>query len=325
MENVLHIGIIGLGRRWQKRYKPALRVLRRRFSVRVLCDQLPELATREAKQMACDVAAGPTQLLERDDVDAVLLLDAQWFRLWPLERACQTGKPIFCCCSLETDDAHADELYRQVRESRLRVVMEMAPRFMRVTARLRELLETQLGTPRLLLCEAVHTRKDPARFRFARTPPLTPVSTVVGGDDIALLDWCAWLLGSEPLNVTARSLKPSGFSSLFLEFAGGRGVQLTRRRGVAQRPAVRLEIVAERGTASVDLPYEVSWTTKDGFHSQTFRGRRPLAELLLERFRDVVQGNATLEPTLEDAYRVLRWLRVAARSQDEGRLLTLTA
>jgi predicted dehydrogenase len=325
MEKVLRIGIIGLGKRWQKRYKPAFHALRRRFSVRVLCDQVQERAKLEAKQMACDVAAGPRQLLEREDVDAVLFLDAQWFRLWPLEQACQTGKPVFCCCSLESDDAHADSLRHQVRESRLPVVMEMVPRFAPVTARLRRLFETELGTPRLLLCEAVQPRKLPAPFKLTRSPDFSPVADLVGGAGIALLDWCAGLLGSEPLNVTARSLNPIGFSSLFLEFAGGRGVQITRRPEVVGRPAVRLQVVAERGSASVELPYQVSWRTKAGSHSQALRGQRPLAQLLLEHFRDVLEQRAAPEPTLEDAYRVLSWLRVASRSRDEGRLLSLTA
>jgi len=342
MEKALRIGIIGLGRRWHKRYKPALRVLRAGFRVRVLCDQVHERAAREAKRLACDAAAGPTQLLEREDVDAVLLLDTQWFRLWPLQRACQLGKPVFCCCSLEGDDPHAEQLLRRVQESRLPVVMEMAPRFAPVTARLRSLFETELGAPRLLMCELVHSGQALARFNFARTPELSPVAGLVGSTGIALLDWCAGLLGGEPVNVTARSLEALGFGSLLLEFAGGRGVRLTRlpfilpsspaaegegwvrERGIADRPTVRLQAVAERGSARVELPYQISWATKTAFHSQAFRAQRPLAQLLLEHFRQVVQGSAALEPTLADAYRVLRWLRVAARSRDEGRLLTIT-
>ena len=270
-------------------------------------------------------------------MDAVLLLDAQWFRLWPLQGACRMGKPVFCACSLERDDAHADMLHQHVQESRLPVVMEMAPRFARATARLRSLFETELGAPRLLLCEVVHSRP-------ARAGELSPVADLFGGAGIALLDWCAELLGGEPVNVATRSLKPIGFSSTFLEFAGGRGVQITRRHTVAHRSAakkgtvplrrggqspfsrsaVRLEVVAEHGSALVELPSEISWTTKEGFHSQTLRGQRPLAQSLLEHFREVLEGKAARAPTLEDAYRLLRWLRVAAQSLDEGRLLTFT-
>src|SRR5207245_2158931 len=120
------------------------------------------------------------------------------------------------------------------------------------------------------------------------------------------LDWCAGLLGGEPVNVTARSLEPSGFSSLFLEFAGGRGVQLIRRCGIADRPAIRLQVLAERGSALVELPHRVSWVTKEGSYSHALRGQRPIAQLLLEHFHEVIQGTVAPEPTLQDAYRVLR-------------------
>jgi predicted dehydrogenase len=320
MKKVLRIGIIGLGRRWHKRYMPALRRMRGLFKISVVCDQRQERAAREAKGLACDAAASPTQLLEREDVDAVLLLDRQWFGLWPLEQACSVGKPVLCCCSLECDDAHAEGLYQQVRDSRLPVIMEMLPRFAPVTARLRSLFETDLGAPRLLLCN-VASRHAPCRPR-ARVPEYSPLAALFGGSGIPLLDWCAGLLGDEPQNISARVLQAIGFSSLFLEFSGGRGVQLTRRPG--ELPALRLEILAERGSALVDFPHRVSWATRDGLHSSALRGRPPLARLLLEHFRDVVQGRTAPQPTFDEAYRVLRWLRVADRSRDEVRLLTVS-
>src|SRR5207237_4199630 len=96
MSAPLRVGVIGLGPRWQRRYKPALLALRRMYEVRVLFDQIPQQATREARRLGCDAVTGITSLLESDDVDAVLLLDSQWFRLWPIEQACRCGKPVFC-------------------------------------------------------------------------------------------------------------------------------------------------------------------------------------------------------------------------------------
>jgi predicted dehydrogenase len=202
--------------------------------------------------------------------------------------------------------------------------MEMMPRFAPATARLRELFGTQLGKPRLLLCEAVGPRKIPAGVRRARLLEASPVADLLGSAGIMLLDWCAGLLQGEPLNVTARSLQAAGFSSMFLEFSAGRGVQITRRQDVAQRPTVRLEVVAEQGSASVQLLNHISWAAKEGLYSQTLRSPRPLAQLLLEHFLEVIEGKTAPEPTLHDAYRVLRWIRVASRSRDEGRTLSLT-
>jgi predicted dehydrogenase len=324
MENVVRVGILGLGRRWQKRYKPALRALRHRFSIRVLCDQVHQRATVEAKRLGCQVAAGPTQLLEREDVDAVLLLDSQWFGLWPLARACQASKPVFCCGSLEADEAHADLLCRQVKESRLPVVMEMVPRFAPVTPRLRELFETVLGKPRLLLCEVLRAPRIPSRVRPAGLPQPSPVAQLLGGAGVNLLDWCAGLFQGEPLTVTAKSLQAIGFSNILWQFSAERGLQITRRPFAIRRPAVRLEVVAERGLASLELPYRISWFTNEGSHSQEFQSQRSLAELQLEHFLDVISGRAPKESTLDDAQRALRWLRAASRSREEGRTLSLT-
>ena len=328
MEKILRVGIIGVGRRWQKRYRPALRTLRTALRISSVCDQVQERAAREAKRLGCSAAAGPTQLLERDDVDAVLLLSTQWFRLWPLEHACRLGKPVFCGCSLEWDDAYADALYRQIQERRLPVVMEMPLRSMPITARLRGLFGAELGAPRLLLCEVVRSGKTTGGYPAVRMPDLDPVADLLGGAGITLLDWCAGLLGGEPVNVSARSLPAVGFSSLFLEFAGGRGVQIVlhkqkRQRGVRERPAVRLRAQAERGWALVALPNQLSWSTRGGVQSHTLRNHRRLAAQLLEHFCGVVRGRDPPEPAFEDVYRLLGWLRLAVRSRDEGRVLTL--
>jgi predicted dehydrogenase len=323
MEKVLQIGVIGLDRRWQKRYRPALRALRDRFQVTVLCDQMQERAVRQAKRMACLAAGGVTHLLEREDLNAVLLLDLQWFGLWPLQRACQLGKPVLCCCSLEWDDAYADALNRQVKESQVPIVMELAPRFMPATVRLRDLLDTELGAPRLLLCEVVRPEKATTGLQLTSVPESSPVAGLLDGHGIALLDWCAGLIGDQPVKVTARTVEGLGFTSLFLEFTRGRAVQILRRRGVGERSTIRLQIEAERGSARVELPNQLSWVTKDGDHSHTLPQQRSVAQLLLERFYEMIQGDAVPEPTLGEAYRVLQWLRIASRSRAEGRVLTL--
>jgi predicted dehydrogenase len=346
MEKALRIGVIGLGRRWRKRYEPALRGLRAIYKISAVCDQVPDRAAREAKRLACDAATGPTQLLEREDVEAILLLDEQWFGLWPLELACQLGKPVLCGCSLAADDSHADALHHRVRESRVPVMMEMVPRFASVTERLHGLFKTVLGAPRLLCCDVLSVHRLAKPFEQPLTAEQSPVWGLVGSAGIPLLDWCAGLLAGEPLNVMARSLEGGGFSMLFLEFAERRGVQLTRRCqqmtadsaaplrrpskvGAANpwrtdRPRVRLQILAEQGSAVVDPPGQVSWSTHEGLQYRAAHAELSSTQLLLMYFRDVVQGRAPLQPTFADAYRVLGWLRVAVKSRDEGRLLNIS-
>jgi predicted dehydrogenase len=346
MEKDLRIGILGLGRRWQKRYEPALRRLGGDFTIRAVCDQVQERAEREAKRLGCAVATGPTQLLEREDVDAVLFLDEQWFGLWPVEQACRVGKPVLCACSLAADDAHADALHHQVRESRLPVMMEMLPRFASVTKQLRSLFETVLGPPRLLCCDVLCFGRVTAPTQKVPSLEQSPIRDMVGSGGISLLDWCGGLLGGEPLNVMARRLEGGEFSTLFLEFSDRRGVQFTHRchgpavagttpirrrwkeRAAALRRAhgatARVQILTERGSVLVEFPSTLSWTNSEVFHTDASLGKLSSTQLQLVSFREVVQERAALQPTFADAYRVLRWLRVAVRSQVEGRLLTIS-
>src|SRR3954467_4093281 len=81
----LRVGIVGLGRLWEARHKPALIRLRDRFQVTALYDQVLRRAEIEAAQLGCAAVEGLTALIERPDVDVVYLLTPQWFGLHPIE------------------------------------------------------------------------------------------------------------------------------------------------------------------------------------------------------------------------------------------------
>src|SRR6516165_3280593 len=98
----LRVGIIGLGRRWRRRYRPALEALRDRYEIKAVCDEVRARAVHEGRHLGC-AAMGPGGLVARDDLDALLLCSRQWFGLWPVERAAQTGLPVFCAMPLEAD------------------------------------------------------------------------------------------------------------------------------------------------------------------------------------------------------------------------------
>src|SRR5262245_59168381 len=123
----MRVGVIGLGRNWRQRYRPALRALRDGFRVSVVCDQVEHLARREARRLGCGAALGPTEVLASDDVEAVLLPDAQWFGLWPLEQACRVGKPVFCADELLPGEPDPEGLARQARDSGVPVLVGLTP------------------------------------------------------------------------------------------------------------------------------------------------------------------------------------------------------
>jgi myo-inositol 2-dehydrogenase/D-chiro-inositol 1-dehydrogenase len=301
----LRLGVIGLGRRWRRRYKPALRTLADSFVVRGLYDQIQMRAQREARRLGADTLSAPTALMERDDIDAVLVADLQWFGLWPVELACRFGKPVFCGVSLGLDEAQVDGIQEQVQAERLPVMVAMPPRYLPATAWLREVLRTTLGPPRFLVCDLVRAPRP------ASLPPLFRASS------LALVDWCAGLFEAEPTHVRATGVEGMGLVSVFWEFPGGRAVQMGYRPVPQAKPAWRVQVITDRGAATVAFPNRVRWTA-DCRHTVTLPRGQPAVRAMLHAFFEAVRGGRAPEPSWMDAYRVLRWLRAARDSLSEG-------
>ena len=309
MPHRLPIGIIGLGRRW-RRYRPALAGLRRRLAVRAVCDQRPDRAARTARELGCDAAAGPTDLLDRDDVKAVLLLDAQWFGLWPVGQAARLGKPVFCAAPLSGDDAHADEIVRRVHAAALPAMAASGPALAPALTRLRDLLATRLGAPRLVRCDWC------GPDRTAGTPGIHVLPGLTAA--------CADLLGGEPRSVSATAAEAARFLGVLLQFGDGKAAQLNLWTGTGVRPARRFQAVTDAGDATAELPGTLRWRDGEGSHT-IHAPRRPLPRLLLERFLDALAAGAPPEPGFADAYRALLWARAARRSLAEGRRVDIDA
>jgi myo-inositol 2-dehydrogenase/D-chiro-inositol 1-dehydrogenase len=312
MDKPVQVGVIGLGRRWQKHYQPALRALRRQYRVRAVCDPIHRRALRVAADLGCAAAPGPTAMLEDSDVEALLLVDEPWYGLWPLGLACGANKPVFCAFPLEADEAHADAMQQLVQESGLPVLMALSPRLAPATAQLREVLEQRLGPARLVVCE----RTVPEHSRCQAAGLLGDVNT-------PLLDWCACIFGTAPQSVVAAGTAAGTFAHVLLEFADGRVAVVQSRRTHRQRSAVHLRAEAERGSAVVTLPRKVAWTDAEGRCTRTLPSAQPTARLQLERFHALVRAGRTAGPSFEDAYRLLEWLRAAAISRAEGRRVQL--
>jgi predicted dehydrogenase len=302
----LRVGIIGLGRRW-RRYRPALLRLGGRFAVRAVCDQVARRAEVEAKGLGCAAAAGPGDLVERADVDAVLLLGRQWYGLWPVERACAAGKAVFCAAPVAGEDAHADALAAQVRERGLPVLMAHPYTCSPALDRLEQLLAERLGQARLVRADLA--LPAPAGADLLRAPALLP-----------LLARCAALLGT-PAGSVRVVAGEAGFCTLVLE-GGGRAAQVSLWAGAAIGAPCRVEVVAEKGTAVAELPRRVRWRDAEGQHAQRLPCR-PAAEVLLERFADALRDGRPLRPGVDEARETLTLLRAAWRSREEGRSVSV--
>jgi predicted dehydrogenase len=293
----LRVGVLGLGRRW-RRYRPIVERLRRQLVVTAVCDARPRRAERQAQQLGCAVAAGPVELLDRDDVEALLLLAAPWYGLWPLECACRVGKPVFCAASPAHDGNHVDEQRRQVEEARLPVLMALPGVESPAILHLRELLAGSLGPAQLV--------------RADRVLPVSVTATGSATDAafLPMLRCCADLFGTAPIHCRMTAVAGTGLTTLTAEFCAGRAAQLTVWRGAQVKPSWQIEVVAEKGTAAAELPGRLRWRDAAGGHVLHVPGRRP-EQSLLERFVQGLREGTPLHPGIAEAHEAWTWLQQA--------------
>ena len=199
------------------------------------------------------------------------------------------------------------------------------------TLRLKELIATSLGEPRLLYC---HERRGVAgengsAVRRRRCPDSIR-------DVLELVDWCRYLVGREPhsvLGVVHRSASDAeDYQMMSLDFSSpargqsgplaqisiGRYLRSDWREAVSFRPPAHLQVCCERGVAFVDLPATLVWFDEAGRHLESLGGERPVGEQMLMQFHRAVTSLVLKTSDLEDAYRALRIVLAAKSSSESG-------
>ena len=328
----LRIGIVGLGKAWETRHGPALRALSDRYDVRAICEPVAHRAEQVAREFNATPVDGFRALLDRDDVDAVLLLSAEWFGSLPILAACESGKDVYCGAALDLTLEQAREVKARLEKAGVAFMAEFPYRQAPATLRLKELIATHLGPPRLLFC---HRRQ---------TTQASENSAPESNQDLLqMVDWCRYVVGSDPTSVlsVAHQAAPdnptSDYEMLSLDFSDvdrpGTGVmaQISSGRYIpsdwaeaeAFRPPAGLQVACERGIAFIDLPTTLIWFDSAGRHMESLESERPVGQQLLLSFHRSVTSLVRNPSSLEDAYRA-QWILVEAkRSHAEGRRIVL--
>lgn len=294
-------------------------------------DQVLRRAEIEANQLGCAAVEGLTALIERPDVDVVYLLTPQWFGLHPIEIACACRKPIYCALPLASAPEELEALTALVEASGVPFMPEFARRFYPATLRLRELLATKLGPPRLILGLNRLFGYD----RYGQPGPTTqmaPAPLMIDPGSY-LLDWCCFLFQSEPTSVQgfAETVLPGevdpgagpDFESFVAEFPGGAMVQIAFGRyhrgpwGESSRflPQPGFQVYAERGAAWLELPERIQWSAADGTHEERLPLEPTVGDVLNEQFHRLIRGDQSLAPSIRDALSVARRVSDLRRSQ----------
>ncbi|MFM1902359.1 MAG: Inositol 2-dehydrogenase/D-chiro-inositol 3-dehydrogenase [Planctomycetota bacterium] len=330
----LRVGIVGLGDQWESRHLPALRALADRFEVRGICEQVAHRAQRAAAQLGAVAVDGFRALAARDDIDAILLLADQWYGVTPILAACDHGKAVYSAASLPVDAEAAGTLRRRVEAAGIAFMAELPRRHAPATLRLKELIATRLGPPRMLFC---HRRAPQAA---------TPIgdATAENRDLVELVDWCRYVAGAEPTSVIAvRHADPPGsatadYRMMSLDFSAsghpGDGVLAQISCGyympqrweeaVGFRPPAALQAACEQGIAFIDLPASLVWFDTAGRHQESLDSERPVGEQMLVQFHRRVTSLVRSMSGLDDALRAIQIVQAGETSQAEGRRVMLS-
>jgi len=336
----LRVGVVGLGQAWETRHAPALRALGDRFEVRAVCDPVAHRAAEIAQRWPARTCDGFRALANSPDIDAVLLLSARWYGALPILAACDAGKAIYCSAALDLDTEEADKVRRRVREAGVAFMAEFPCRLAPATLRLKELMATRLGPPRLLFCN----RRFTARTESSRT--YTPDMRQL----IEMVDWCRDVVGSEASSVVGvahasvtlgtgagHDAAPQDYLVMGLDFsppgevgtgpvaqiACGSYVAPKCHEAAAFRRPADLQVVCQSGIAFLDLPHTLVWFDEAGQHSELLDHDRPVGEQLLLHFHRQVSSLVLKTSSLDDAYRALAIVNKAQQSYAQGCRLTL--
>jgi predicted dehydrogenase len=332
----IRVGLIGLGDVWQMRHAPALRALADRFEVRAVCDPVRHRAEQAAAEFHAEAVDGYHVLVQREDIDAVLVLSPQWFRALPILAACESRKAIYCAVGLDLDADEAESIRRRVEEAGIAFMAEFPRRQAPATIRLKELIATQLGEPRLLFC---HQRSVPEMSPSAMT---AGVPSPTFRHAIGQVDWCHYVVDSEPTLVIGMihrsdddavedyrmlsvdfSPRDKPGTGAVAQISSGRYVPPKWQEAISYHPLAELQVSCSRGIAFVDLPSTLVWFDEAGRHQESLESERPVGERLLTQFYRSVTSLVRRTRDLEDACLALRVVQAGRQSHDEGRRIEL--
>ena len=210
----LRVGVIGLGDGWESRHRPALRSLADRFEVRAIAAEVSQKAEQAAREFGAVAVDGYRALAFRPDIDAVLIFSSDWYGPLPILAACEAGKAIYCAAALDIDPEQARLIKERVEASGVAFMAEFPRRQAPATLRLKELIATRLGRPRMLFC---HQRKlaSPGNGHSRKGRQCPPSIR----DLMELVDWCRYVAGVEPVSSLGVAMSGDEYQMLNVEFA----------------------------------------------------------------------------------------------------------
>ena len=311
--------------------------MRDRLQVVSIYNSVSVLADTAARELDAERFDSFRALMESSSLDAVLVLEDDWYRLMPLYAACDYGKAVFCGAELNLNPSAANSIRNQIQNSGIAFMTEFPRRFAPATLRLKELIATRLGRPRLLFC---HRRLACESKDIRNNASLDARSQ---RELMELVDWCNYIVADSPTWVQAirhtssQSPNNSDYQILSLGFGNpetdpqailaqiscGAYIPEVWNEAIAFRPPAAIQVCCEKGLAFVDLPTTLVWFDGAGRHQETLDTELSVGQQMLGQFHRSVTSLMRKSNDLEDTCRALHILDLARKSTEMQTRVTI--
>ena len=325
----LRIGLIGQSRDWKSIYYPLLLQMRERYEIRTVYNSVSALAEQVARQFDAQSVNSYRELANRNDLDAILMLESDWYGPLPIYAACDAGKAIFCGSDVIMDVGTMQTIQQRVQKSGIAFMTELPRRFAPATVRLKELIATRLGPPKLLFC---HRRMQHNQMQLENSAKQLAHQT--DRELVELVDWCRYLVNSEPTWVQAirhpfaqnpaaadYQILSLGFGdpekdsgAVLAQISCGAYIPAQWNEAIAFRPPAGIQVCCENGLAFVDLPNSLVWFDSAGRHQESLDHETSATQRLLLNFHRCVTSLVQRVENLQDAYCAMNIVELARQS-----------
>lgn len=304
--------------------------MRDRLQVVSVYNSVSVLADAAARELDAQRFDSFRAVMESPALDAVLVLEDDWYQLMPLFAACDYGKAVFCGAELNLDPSAANLIQSKIQSSGIAFMTEFPRRFAPATLRLKELIATRLGRPRLLFC---HRRLACEAKDSRNTRSLDARSQ---RELMELVDWCNYIVADSPSWIQAirhtSSQQPNssdyqilslGFGNpendpqaILAQISCGAYIPEVWNEAIAYRPPAAIQVCCEKGLAFVDLPTTLVWFDDAGRHQETLDTELSVGQQMLGQFHRSITSLVRKANDLEDTCRALHILDLAKKSTE---------
>lgn len=282
-----------MGAAWEAGYRDAVRSQAKHAQLRKVFIPVPARCEQLAKELQAAAAPALTSLIERPEIDALLVFDAGWLGWSALELACRFHKPTLFTEPWLGDLSLLEQIQAAAQEAGVLLMSAFPRRHAPATNRLRELMATKLGNPHSVIADVTWS--------------------AVGAEAqlVGMIDLCSAILGRTPSAIAAGQ-STDDQRQWHIDISYPPGVvcaQVHWLQGTAAETEESIHVVCEHGSAVIARDDLLTWSTSTAGDREHLTLDRSSIEIIVDQFCRRVVGGLIPVSDLGDLLRSARLTR----------------